>query len=288
MKIYRWIPFTLLACVALFAGQWTGKTMIGLLDRFSNGKGGLVSSIKSAALENMAASAQEEFPTPTSEQPVPPLPLGYPETPKKSAQTSSKGWQQFNILVIAVDNIKAQAPALKGAWLVVYPNDKSHFMLLPLYPAQGSAPAGSSLAGNFSLDAAGGPGEAFVAELASRDIWWTGYVVMDDASLAQILDYAAGKSYTSGAAMLEDLPDPRQDGLGALMHQARLVRSLCLSSNQLAADELWRIARFYNQISAHVNTDANLDQALADWEDRLKRGGITCEFPSLAAAMLLP
>ena len=292
MKFLRWIPFSILACGALFAGRWSAAPIVHWAASLSFNQRHTASAAISQAFYEGQASASADYPTPTFAQPLPPIPQGQPTENSQKPASQTKAARQRNILFLGVDRLDAPTPRLKSAWLVIYLNDKSHFMLMPLFPSQSAAPTGedgqNSLSARFTLDKNGAPGEAFVDKLAAKEIWWSGYVIMDDEAIAGLLNTIPTTRETGGVEVLEKLPDPNLAPVDAVMEQARLARSLCANANLLGQDEFWRVSGFYAGVRKHVRTDFDREEALLDWEARLKKGGITCEFPSLATAMLLP
>jgi hypothetical protein len=292
MKFTRWIPFSILACIALFIGQWTGRNILRLAGHYSPEQVSLAAAVQTSQLSKAESGEHADYPTPTSAQPLPPIPDRHRSDPAQKINDPVQANRQENILFIGVNNLTAAHPRMLSAWLIIYLNDKSHFMLLPLYPTQTPAAVTvqpeDTLANQFAIGPDGGLSENFIQALQEREIWWTGYVIMDQKAIASLLDYASGKNYIRGADMLDNLPDPDQDSMSALLEQARLARSLCLSTGQLTRDGLWQVSKFYSTIQEHVSTDIDVESALMDWDLKLKRGGITCEFPSLATALLLP
>jgi len=190
---------------------------------------------------------------------------------------------QHNTLVILVDQIGQPDPKLEGMWLVVRHIPRPHVMLLPLYPKlQGNAD--EILVEHFRLNADGAPAHVFLQALQSKDLRWDSLLVLDKASLAQLIQLVGGvdlgQGILSGAEVIAQLPSSRQSPEGALSVQADLVLELCKRTPQLAlsGDPISEMEQF----SDHIYLDPSFKQVAASWiqlQDEIST--VSCEMPTL-------
>lgn len=194
---------------------------------------------------------------------------------------------QRNLLVIGVDRLEGDSAQLQSLWLVLYFPGRSPLTLMPLYPRQAGPERSehADLAEAFSLDRSGEPGPAFFERLRHEQVWWSGYLLLDEPTLAAFLDRLGGVdlggAHLDGAQALAAIPRPWQDRQAALQGQTALLRAACqqvgtrLSSNQDLAGLVGGLAR-------QVRSDLDIVETARDW---LQAAGplpsLECEFPLL-------
>ena len=196
--------------------------------------------------------------------------------------------RQRNILVIGVDNLESTQPRLKAIWIILYLNDLPHFMMLPIYPTAPSLgevlPApDSTLTTLFNLDSNKNPNPAFIQELAKKDLWWSGYMILDEFAIEELLVFSyVGETSQPGG--YKTMPDPLDDPFNALMVQTRYAQDLCSRSNRFTLTNTKELLNLAANIYPHYTTDLDLELILIEIKNALKyNGGISCEFPSLTA-----
>jgi len=133
---------------------------------------------------------------------------------------------------------------------------------------------------------------SFLRIVRSRDIWWTGYLVLDRSSLAQILDILdnpkQGNSRAlvdipNGSLFVDSLPDAREDPALALWKQVNIFREICWRTSNLDSITAAQLIRNSPDLLAgHFVTDLRQDPALDGFSNFLiPVGGFSCEFPTL-------
>ncbi len=196
---------------------------------------------------------------------------------------------QRSILLIGIDDFQAKQPRLEGLWMVFYLNDLPHFILVPIYPNRQPGTAmkplvDQQLAAIFSLQSDGSPHPTFLQALRDKDIWWNGYLMLDKTALEQIQDYSHQHANRSEHTPLESIPPTNEDPLQALLGQTRLAQQLCQSSTLALGNDIGEILDFLDKTSTHLSTDLNLHLLLVEIHHGLQvSGGVSCEFPTLAA-----
>ncbi len=231
------------------------------------------------------------------DQSSPSLPLPTPTQPSTKPTPifieGNQPVQQNNILLIGVDDLEAPAPRLEGAWLVLYFAQTPHFTLMQIYPGKpGQEVAGSpdaDLATLFQSNHQGAPGPDFFTELKARDLWWSGYIMVDRAALAEIIDTIVGLSGSSedptlspGSGAVARVPFAWHDPTGAYRSQAELIQKLCTASSHLSADHIGRLEDLFLLFGNHIMSDIGREQLAAEMVGMLvHENRVTCELPFL-------
>jgi hypothetical protein len=190
---------------------------------------------------------------------------------------------QHNTLVILVDEMGQPDPKLEGMWLVVRHIPSPQVMLLPLYPRPENQDD-DILVEFFRLNADGAPAHVFLQGLQSKDLRWDSLLVLDKASLAQMIQLVGGvdlgQGVLSGDQAMAHLPSSRHLPESALSVQAGLVLELCKRTPRLAlsGDPISELEQF----SEHVYLDPRFKQVAASWvqlQDEIRT--VSCEMPTL-------
>jgi hypothetical protein len=196
--------------------------------------------------------------------------------------TPSNG--QKNLLVIGVDRLKSRQPRLESIWLLGYFPDNPHITLIPVFPASpGIQPAYlRSLQKGLRISEQGRPSPEMLKMLQKDHIWWNNYVIVDDIAMIEIIDFLGGiqvnERRVKGALAISSFPLPQEDASAALDGQTRLLDRICQQANLLlpSAD----LRKILNLIPDHIQTDADIFQAIRDWRALTHgKGSIVCEFP---------
>jgi hypothetical protein len=194
---------------------------------------------------------------------------------------------QRNLLVIGVDRLDGDLTRLESLWLVLYFPGRSPLTLMPLYP-RGGGPETSqraNLAEAFSLARSGEPDPAFFERLQHEQVWWSGYVVLDETALAVLVDQLGGVvldgKHLNGDQTLDTIPRAREDPQAALQGQVGLLRSACLQAGKRLSGGL-DFAGWANALGRYIRSDLDVFELAREW---LQAAGPTptleCEFPLL-------
>ena len=291
MKIKSLTPFLPFFIVFLLAGFWTGR-QIGVSAQQPIPQEKETGRLPIVELDSAP-------PTPTTkalaEMEAPPL-VPSPSTPTQSAVENAPdpaqiASRQRNLLVIGVDDLSSPDPRLEAVWLVIYMPANPPFMLLPVYPSPSSIPLESDslspdLAQLFRLHESKAPRVEFLSALESKGLWWTGYLILDEVALSDVVEFLGGAGELStldGASTIASLPRAAEDAQQALISQARLLQELCSNVARLSLDDRWRLPHLFSLIPAHAVSDLDLEQVATEWQELLQHASeVACEYPSLA------
>jgi hypothetical protein len=203
------------------------------------------------------------------------------EDPSTLASRPAGG--QSSWLIVGVDDLQADRPRLESAWLVLFFPGKPGLALLPLFPG----PGGETLEEQFALDPKRYLADGFLEALRSRQLWWTGYVVLDRIGLASILDLLgmprtaipnqAGRSESTGSSR------QRESATGTVLGQTELLADACQRAGGLFSAA--QVARLAAGITPRLRTNLDLAEAARAWPvSDTGKLVVECEFPLQGAA----
>ncbi len=130
---------------------------------------------------------------------------------------------QHNTLVVLVDDLQTEQPALEGIWLAARVGDEPQINWMPIYPLPLDEASPYSQA-HSQIDLVSDKIEDLgsVAPIRDAGIWFDEVFMLDEAALNAIGNLA-GVANSS-------LADPSVEPQGALQQQVELINSLCGSS----------------------------------------------------------
>lgn len=293
MKIKSYLPFLPFFVVFLLVGYWTGHQIAV--------SAGEPTPTEPATRRMPVVDLDHLSPTsspPAKSEPeiLPPIPsLTTPaQTPVQTTPDSPQiAARQRNLLVIGVDELGLPRPDLQSVWLVIYIPGQPRYMLLPVFPSQSDPDDfGQHLAHLFQLDQTKTPGAEFLLALEEKGLWWTGYLILDQVALIDVVEFLGGAgeySALDGASTVANLPNVLADPQQALASQAKLFDELCQNVARMSGDDHWRLPYLFSMIPDHAISNLDLVQVSAEWQDLLDHASeVVCEFPSLSQTNLHP
>jgi hypothetical protein len=193
---------------------------------------------------------------------------------------------QKNLLLILVDDLSGNDPSLQGAWMLINAPSGRKVTFMPVYPT-GSEQSGD-LERLFNNPADEVPSGAFLGALEAQGHWWDNYLVVDQATLAALVDLSdgidIGNGRLNGQQVVGLLSIAGQDDQTAQDFQARLAQGICRRLNST----LQNIG--FEAITGILTGEGAPDQASSDlsrealqasWSGMQAAGGLECEFPTL-------
>lgn len=200
---------------------------------------------------------------------------------------------QRNLLLVGVDTLESANPELKSVWIVlqIATHSPQRFTLVPLYPtsnAQTLIPQ-EQLQSNFGLDSTGAVLPEFFEVVRTADFWWSNYLVIDQAGLAELIDLGGGidlgKGDLSGKKVTELLTSSNLPAEAGLNAQASVFQAVCSQS----AEKLLSLdaRRTFQKLGRHLRTDLEIERFIHEWQMPLVLAGRpSCEFPTLQASQM--
>lgn len=286
MKNYRLLTFVLLFTGFLLQGFWFGRKVGNQIMVAQNTNEDHTYITFTDSIEPI--NTPEE---PSSNVITPPVP-----SPSANAD-QEVNIHQRNLLIIGVDDLVSDSPSLKSVWLIIFMPNTPHFMLLPVYPNNSLAeknqlPSTVTLQGAFQVDRHKTPRDSFFKALEAKDIWWNGYILLDETALIEVSNFVSRIGENSKSNVLntiKNVPNPDDDPLGSLLGQAEFVQSLCNQTTHLSTVDTQQYLKLLEKVHKHIHSDLDFETIIKDWQQLITySGNISCEFPSLAAPNFNP
>lgn len=177
---------------------------------------------------------------------------------------------QTNFLILTVDSLQSDQPALLSAWILfIRPEDPAFLMFKRIYPDGGDTTGNSNLTDTFKLTDDGTPTEAFLAQIARYKINQDSYFMLDSTGLAILYS-----GYT-GNDLANDAGTPPAD--------ETVLLDLCSRVN-ISRQETDQKVIWNQLIPAHMRTNLSFETFATLWE---KLTGVSapphCEIIDLSA-----
>jgi len=188
--------------------------------------------------------------------------------------------------VVGIDRLDSSSPRLEGVWLFLYLPEIPKLTMIPLYPSlQGGASSNDSvLEKNFHLTNEKRLDPVFVSSLRSLDLWWNSSIVLDETTLAEVIERLSGVSTNgqpiNGIRAVAKLPLAWEKPQEAIRAQAALLAGLCKKENK--PNTPLDVIGLFDKFSNHLSSDIDAGQLLQDWKSMSASGNsVNCEFPTM-------
>jgi hypothetical protein len=186
------------------------------------------------------------------------------------AAPSNKGDSaQHNTLIVLVDNLQAEQPALEGIWLAARVEDAPQINWMPIYPLPLDNASPYSQSHN-ELNLVSNKIEDLGSLTPIRDagIWFDEVFILDEAALSAI----GNLSGAAGGPQADAWVEPQ----GALQQQVELINSLCAFS--------WSDPKSLDQtlalIPTHFRSSLSPFDLIARWDSWAQAGfALGCTHP---------
>ncbi|WP_152031804.1 hypothetical protein [Longilinea arvoryzae] len=176
---------------------------------------------------------------------------------------ATAGEQQYNFLIVHVDQLDSDHPALISVWVAfTYLADPASISFLPIYPTNRNGEM--DLAAHFSLSKEKTISTAFLEQLQKEyNLQWSHVVMIDQKGASY------WTRFLTGAEFSQTLDSDNQT---LLKPEIDLLGSLCSALRERGSGVLTGLE--WNQvIPDHLRTDISLDQVIGEW-DRIQKSGL--------------
>lgn len=164
MRYPSWFSYLILFSIFFPIGFWTGS-QLSPLNR------NLIPAIQFRPLS---------FQTQGRVYPLPSDPNSHQQTDNQIFRGDST---QINTLILFVDDLTAEKLSLISAWLLIQPKDTSRLIFVPIFQEDNPD---HELTSTFQIDRKQ-LGKRFVNTLATRNLLWHDYLILDQAAQKQLL-----------------------------------------------------------------------------------------------------
>jgi len=191
------------------------------------------------------------------------------------------------MLLFQVDDLTREKPTLEAAWMLGYGNSQEGLLFFPLMPSQASdgASRDANLARAFALNQEGEVVDEFFQILNQRNLAWSGYVIVDRASLASVVGSLGGvrieNRLYSPAEAITLWEGNQADPIRVRSLQGQFISGVCERLRRL--DTQSPLQGLYEGLSGHVVIGGMTPENLrAIWQPLMTGGDVTCQFPTLS------
>ena len=196
---------------------------------------------------------------------------------------------QFNILIINVDNINQTDASLESIWLAAYVKNSSKINLIPVFPSTNNLAFNQTLDRSFYLDE-GKPGQEFWDEMRKTNFWWNGYFLSDISASIKLIDAIGGVNIggqeLNGIQAVQNIALWENDPLAAVEHQKMLLDGICM---QIAADQTPHMKAVDETLVHDIKLNHQAKVLITSWlSETLAKNDLACTFPTLMEAPGLP
>ena len=188
------------------------------------------------------------------------LPEGTRESLKVDQRTIKTPASQFqqNILIIHVDDLQAESPALISVWGMILYFPQPTLIFQPLFPL--AIEGNEDLLDFYAISPGKVPSEKFLSALSIKnDIFWDNYILLDSSAVQVFLTQTSENELA-----LADISDTS----GVIQREEALISGICLSftqqENSFVDNFTWQ-----NLMNTHMQTDIPMDTFLVNQQKLL-------------------
>ena len=192
---------------------------------------------------------------------------------------------QWNLLIIAVDQLASPRPSLVGIWLLITTPEIQKLTLVPIFPPGelDSSPVDTDWEKTFSMTSEQEPIVEFLDKV-SEQVLWDEYLMIDKGGLVSILEIVTHHVVLSQESEVQlnknVLPATGANVDLSLEGQVEIWKTICLDLSNITEPE--DFAQLLNQIKPHIHTHIDLEDFSQNsyFEDE-SQFQLGCEFPTL-------
>ena len=179
---------------------------------------------------------------------------------------------QHNVLVVMVDDLGAERPALIGIWLAAQSAESTQINWMPVYPVPLSVESGEHAQPHNQIFLTSGELQdlAFLPPIRNQGIWWDASFLLDETALSAMEAVAGSQPIALADTWLE----PQR----ALQEQVQLIQNLCQSA------PAWSSSSTLDQslalLPGHMRSSLSSFEMIAHWDSWASAGfALSCTHP---------
>lgn len=195
---------------------------------------------------------------------------------------------QFNLLIISVDDLSQPDPNLESIWLAAYAENSSKITLVPIFPSPDNPDQILFLSKSFNMEN-GYPGLKFWEAVRSTNTWWKGFILTDRPLLINLVDVLGGiqihNQHMNGVQAVRSIDSWKDDPSIAVNHQKTFIEGICTKIASSPKSNLDEVNQLFDE-NYLSNKQANtfITQRL---DGTKTKNILTCTFPTLTQKSLM-
>ena len=194
-----------------------------------------------------------------------------------------KGTEQWNLVVIAVDQFKSPRASLIGIWLLITSSGNKNLTIVPIYPINDLTSGPNNVAWDeiFFLDSAKTPSMNFLSTL-SEHLLWDEYLLIDQEGLTNIVNQFTQFNSTTQA---NEIQGSEITSIGSvtelnLNEQYEIWQAVC--SDLAAKSERKDVLKWLGQLKPYTHSQFELKEIVHHMNfQENSQFKLKCEFPTL-------
>lgn len=189
---------------------------------------------------------------------------------------------QFNFLIIGVDDINHVEVQLESIWLAAHAENSNHITLIPVFPSTDDPDKNLILSESFSIEN-DKPSNAFWDEMRKENFWWKGYVIGDRDLTIRLVDLLGGidmqNQQKDGLQAVRSIPSWQDDLRISILQQRIFFEGVC---DRIFTDQFSSPKMINDIIDQNSLVDTRTKIFIANLLSNIKNNGrISCNFPTL-------
>lgn len=190
---------------------------------------------------------------------------------------------QHNILLIATEKMKTDSSPIIGVWLAAYMPGQDSIHIIPLHSAcHAKLYDKECIFRRFRITSSGGLSKDFIYFLDQKNIWWNGYIVLDQIGISNAIDHLVGinreeelsKKDASTSVSLRKVTFTAHEQEKIIHDFTLLIEGLCQQSTKLI--ELFSAKKPFDISDDHIYISINPE--IRESFIRINTD-LVCEFP---------
>jgi hypothetical protein len=197
-----------------------------------------------------------------------------------SEPVPKKGTKQWNLVVIAVDQLTAPRASLIGVWLLITSPGNDNITLVPIYPTGDltSGPKNVAWDEMFSIDSEQTPSIEFLSTL-SEHILWDEYLLIDQEGITNIVNQFTQFKSTSQANEVKGNTTISTGSIIELNLEGQFEIWQAVCSELAAKSDPNEVSIWLDQIKPFTHSGFELKDQLNF--QKKSQFQLVCEFPTL-------
>jgi hypothetical protein len=192
---------------------------------------------------------------------------------------------QFNLLIIGVDDINKVDAQLESIWLAAHVENSNQITLIPVFPLSDAPDQNTILSDSFSIEQ-DRPGKAFWTEMKKKNFWWKGYIIGDKDSAIRLIDSIGGidmqAQHMDGLQAVNSITSWKDETQISIHQQRILFDSIC---DRILTDQFPNPKMINDIVDQNSLADTRTKIFIASLIANIKNNsGFACNFPTLAQA----
>ena len=211
--------------------------------------------------------------------------IGYHKESIISPEVEIPDNNQFNLLIIGVNDITQPDAELESIWLAAYAENSSKVTFVPIFPLPDKHDRNKILTESFYMEN-GYPGLQFWDAMRTTNIWWKGFIIIDKPFAIKLIDSIGGiqihHQKMNGIQAVRSINSWKDDPSSAVEHQKMFIEAVC---RKIAKSQTTNLDDVKDLLRENTRLNHQAYSAITWWLDKKNESNLlSCTFPTLTQA----